>query len=401
MAGKVNEKVGFRVDQIQKEVKKETQDKFLPLVKTSDELLERYKDESPSLILHMYPTHFRFEQQDGVFLYNSPMKIILEYIRMETIPPDCVEIFRDTRTRFYEGCLIVQIRDHRQSTNENSHSNENKDTKVVNEHVIPSKSPPRSFSTINVTEKVYYTVLKPSSETIWAEMCLFSESTGGKFNDEMAIEFESQILIATTPVLYLQPATNPMVMRRIFSELCELVPPIMKKRKQSPAEKIDEMKKAEEQLMLIMDEKQGKSFQPSFTRLAFIEKFRNKRSRTYRNFNFSRIYQRQNPQISVPNVLNNDPSMQKLHQRNTVVSSVANPASIKPMLKVQPTNIYTKEQQNMLRAQKTMLQIRTMQLKQSGMPIHQINEIIQQQAAQMGINIQEMSLPTKGIHVQL
>ncbi|QSL64106.1 hypothetical protein MERGE_000261 [Pneumocystis wakefieldiae] len=108
---------------------------------------------------------------------------------MEIIPPDCVEIFRDTRTR----CLIVQIRDHRQNT-ENSHSSENRDTKVVNEHVIPSKSPPKSFSTINVTEKVYYTVLKPSSETIWAEMCLFSESTGGKFNDEMAIEFESQIL---------------------------------------------------------------------------------------------------------------------------------------------------------------------------------------------------------------
>ncbi|QSL64107.1 hypothetical protein MERGE_000262 [Pneumocystis wakefieldiae] len=193
-----------------------------------------------------------------------------------------------------------------------------------------------------------------------------------------------------------------MVMRRIFTELCELIPPIMKKRKQSPAKKIDEMKKAEEeQLMLIMDEKQGKSFQPSFTRLAFIEKFRNKRSRTCRNFNIPQVYQRQNPQVSVPNALNNNPSMQKVHQRNAALSSIANPASIKPMLKVQPPNIYTKEQQNILRAQKTMLQIRTMQLKQSGMPIHQINEIIQQQAAQMGINIQEMSQPTKGIHVQL
>ncbi|KTW30664.1 hypothetical protein T552_00379 [Pneumocystis carinii B80] len=402
MTGKINEKAGFRADQIQKEVKKEAQDKFLPLVRSSDELLERYKDESPSLILHMYPTHFRFEQQDGVFLYNSPMKIILECIRMETIPPECVEIFRDIRTRFYEGCLIVQIRDHRQSADENSNQNGNKDTKVVNEHVIPSKSPPRSFSTINVTEKVYYTVLKPSSETIWAEMCLFSESTGGKFNDEMAIEFESQILIATTPVLYLQPATNPMVMTRIFSELCELIPPIMKKRKQSPTKKIDEAKKAEEeQLMLIMDEKQGKSFQPSFTRLAFIEKFRHKRSRAYRNFNLSQIYQKQNSQVSAPNVLNDDPSIQKLQQRNAVLSSVANPSTIKPMLKVRSANIYTKEQQNILRAQKTMLQIRTMQLKQSGMPIHQINEIIQQQAAQMGINIQEMFPPTKGIHTQL
>ncbi|CCJ31479.1 unnamed protein product, partial [Pneumocystis jirovecii] len=66
-----------------------------------------------------------------------------------------------------------------------------------------------------------------------------------------------------------------------------------------------------------------------------------------------------------------------------------------PMLKNQPGNIYTKEQQEAIRAQKAMLQVRTMQLKQTGMPIHQINEIIRQQAAQMNLNIQEMPSHTE------
>ncbi|KAG5440228.1 hypothetical protein PCANB_001798 [Pneumocystis canis] len=368
----------FHEDQLELNVKKERQEEFFPLVRTSDELLERYKNETPSLVLHMYPTHFRFEQQDGVFLYNSPMRIILEYIRMETIPPD--------------------LRDHRQSSNDDAHSNTNKNTQTVNEHVIPSKSPSRSFSAANVTEKVYYTVLKPSSETIWAEMCLFSESTGGKFNDDMSIEFESQILIATTPILYLQPAANPMVMSKIFSELYEPMLPVMKKRKQSP-KKMNEVKK-EEQFMLIMDEKQGKSFQPSFARLAFLEKFRHKRSRIYHHLNTSQIYQRQNSQAASFKIPENDLAMQKLQQRNPALLSYNNAVMMNPLLKTfQPGNVYTKKQQDLIRTQKAMLQIRTMQLKQAGVPIQQINEIIRQQAAQMGIVIQEMPMRAENINI--
>jgi hypothetical protein len=38
-------------------------------------ILAKYKDQVPSLIIHLHPTHFRFDQQDGVFSYNSPMKV--------------------------------------------------------------------------------------------------------------------------------------------------------------------------------------------------------------------------------------------------------------------------------------------------------------------------------------
>lgn len=83
-----------------------------------------------------------------------------------------------------------------------SHSSGKKTMRLINEHIIPSKSPSKGFPTVNTTEKVYRTVLKPSSETLWEEICIFSESVGGKFSNDMAIKFESQILVTNIHFSY-------------------------------------------------------------------------------------------------------------------------------------------------------------------------------------------------------
>jgi transcription factor SPT20 len=62
-------------------------------------------------MIHLHPTHFRFDQQEGSFSYKSPMKMVLEHIRSGTIPHDLIEYFTDVP--FYEGCMIVQIYDHK------------------------------------------------------------------------------------------------------------------------------------------------------------------------------------------------------------------------------------------------------------------------------------------------
>ncbi|KAI4181077.1 MAG: hypothetical protein L6R41_006830 [Letrouitia leprolyta] len=87
-----------------------------PHVKAPSYILKKYKNKPPSLILHLHPTHFRFDQQDGSFSYNSPMKIMLEHLRSQTVPHDIVEELNAASVRFYEGCLIVQVQDHRRST---------------------------------------------------------------------------------------------------------------------------------------------------------------------------------------------------------------------------------------------------------------------------------------------
>jgi transcription factor SPT20 len=72
-------------------------------VKTSDYILKKFRGHPPSLVLHLHPTHFRFQNQDGSFRYNSPMKVILEYIRARTVPHDMMEEFATAGVNFYEG----------------------------------------------------------------------------------------------------------------------------------------------------------------------------------------------------------------------------------------------------------------------------------------------------------
>jgi transcription factor SPT20 len=74
-------------------------------VKTTSYILKKYAKCPPSLIVHLHPTHFRFEQQDGSFPYNSEMKVIIEHIRAGTVPHDLIEELLRGDVRFFEGRL--------------------------------------------------------------------------------------------------------------------------------------------------------------------------------------------------------------------------------------------------------------------------------------------------------
>ncbi|KAL6864513.1 Spt20 family domain-containing protein [Trichoderma novae-zelandiae] len=84
-----------------------------PYVVTDAYVLKRHSGRPPSLIVHMHPTHFRFDGQDGMFQYKSPMKIFLEHVKSRTIPHDLLPYFVQGKVPFYDGCLIVQIHDHK------------------------------------------------------------------------------------------------------------------------------------------------------------------------------------------------------------------------------------------------------------------------------------------------
>lgn len=204
---------------------------------SSAEILERYEKTEPSLTLHFYKNHWKFENQDGVFLYNSPARQILEAIRNEQIPVDCLEVFRDVKVRYYEGCLIVRLVDHRED-------------------------PPT----------VMHTALRPSPESIWTEMLLYSEQTQGNFTDAKALQVESDILVATHPPLDLRPALHPEHSAWLLRDIKDRPLPRMKRKRQALHEDDEE-----ERLMYLYDERHGKEFAPDFKRLAFVEAHRKKR----------------------------------------------------------------------------------------------------------------------------
>ncbi|KAF4631605.1 hypothetical protein G7Y89_g6523 [Cudoniella acicularis] len=81
------------------------------IFKSDEYILKRYRNSRPSLIVHLHPTHFRFDQQEGSFSYKSPMRILIEHLKQRTVPHDLVEFMPDVP--FYEGCMIVQIHNHK------------------------------------------------------------------------------------------------------------------------------------------------------------------------------------------------------------------------------------------------------------------------------------------------
>ncbi|OQD82245.1 hypothetical protein PENANT_c022G02968 [Penicillium antarcticum] len=117
-----------------------------PYVKTTSYILKKYSKSPPSLIVHLHPTHFRFEQQDGSFPYNSEMKVIIEHIRAGTVPHDLIEELLRGGVQFYEGCLIVRVVDHKsvsaqaRKTSASSTTENNTPFSLhnYNEHVTPS-----------------------------------------------------------------------------------------------------------------------------------------------------------------------------------------------------------------------------------------------------------------------
>jgi len=75
--------------------------------------LKKYRGNPPSLIIHMHPTHFRFDKQEGSFSYKSPMRIMIDHLKLRTIPHDLSDFFAVSNVPFYEGCMIVQVYDHK------------------------------------------------------------------------------------------------------------------------------------------------------------------------------------------------------------------------------------------------------------------------------------------------
>ena len=72
-------------------------------VRTTAYMLRKFRGVTPSLVVHLHPSYFRFDQQDGSFGYNSPMKMFLDHVRASTIPHDMLEELIGLNVRFYDG----------------------------------------------------------------------------------------------------------------------------------------------------------------------------------------------------------------------------------------------------------------------------------------------------------
>ena len=208
--------------------------------RTTRQILRRHRKDQPSLILHLHNNHFRFERQNGMFVFDSPVKAFLGYIRDQKVPADLIDVLTEAGVQFFEGCLLVDVHDHRSHgiasesvlgpRELSSLSARSGRDGIAHEGGLASSlfylqeggrygarrllgatgsSDPRTGGLGGV--EVYRIVLHPTSETLWADIKMLDDMAGGMWSDQEALEVEAKILALTAPPLCLTP--DPQVTR--------------------------------------------------------------------------------------------------------------------------------------------------------------------------------------------
>ncbi|BGP39914.1 Transcription factor spt20 [Rhodotorula kratochvilovae] len=255
------------------------------------QVLKRHRRAPPSLVIHLYPTHFRFEHQHGNFSYDSPMKCFLEAVREQKLPTDLLDVLDDAGVVYYDGCLIVEVHDHRQSPSAASTSRAS-----LSSSFSLSLSQARETPATSKAE-VYRIVLAPNPATLWTDLGIMSrrieeeaQAEGREdvvgWTEEEALEIEAVVLNRTMPPLCLSPSLQTSRIANSMLRATTLRPP-KRKRFCSTGECDDgddgeEGQKREreehEKLMKVGDEGVPRTRGPAFSRLAFIQAYRERQA---------------------------------------------------------------------------------------------------------------------------
>lgn len=214
-----------------------------PFATTSQEILKKYAKYPASLSFHIYESHYRFNNtpDSNIIPKNSPMiKDFLEHVVKEEIPIEMSELLKDFSIRSYDGCLILQIYDHRNlvasnqqllpekpsstSGSSNGTTLTNGDTASSPSLSSPSAPAPSAASTGSKPEtkdnkpetapviqkpKTYRTLLKPTQLSIYYDLLYHTDSALTKFSDPLALQMESEIVNLTNRKLDLSLPLNP------------------------------------------------------------------------------------------------------------------------------------------------------------------------------------------------
>ncbi|KAG9686819.1 hypothetical protein KCU69_g10750, partial [Aureobasidium melanogenum] len=247
-----------------------------PHVRSSEHILRKFRGSPPSLTIHLHATFFRFDQQDGSFPYDSPMKFILQHLRKQTVPHEMVQDLLENGVAFYDGCLIVNIVNHKSSvaktTTPGNLSVTSADHNVpfsmhnYHDHITPSpfgpyskkssersslsnKSRSESIKQQDGSKEQTHTgprtstiVLHPTDLSRHHELMHLanqSNKTAMAIDEKDYYQFEANMLVSSEPPLLLEPAKSPeeaeMALKILQHPLHSEPPPSPRSRKRTHA----------------------------------------------------------------------------------------------------------------------------------------------------------------------
>lgn len=83
--------------------------------RAAGDVLTAYSHELPSITIHLNDGSFRFGRQPGIFTFDSPAAAFLDCIRAQRVPVGLLDVFSEANVPFRDGCLVVEIHDHRRA----------------------------------------------------------------------------------------------------------------------------------------------------------------------------------------------------------------------------------------------------------------------------------------------
>ncbi|KAJ2691945.1 Transcription factor spt20, partial [Coemansia spiralis] len=284
------------------------------------DLLGRYEAERPSLTIHLFDSHFRFEGQEGVFLYNGPMRFFFDALNEGKIPVDLVDVLALVNCRYFDGCLIVEVCDHRRPVQElqskRQHASDlltwpevgDAQTAALKRYAVApagpdqppsllpelaSRAPGGAAATAAAANagalierpanadsvKTYKKVMRPTPETVHLDLLLAAERSRAKLSQEDVMAMEGMVLLAVEQPLDLEPdfQVSRLSNATRYVEYGHLLP--RQRRKYNSAEIEAERAEREEKMKLLtlMDDRSSRDFQPSFTRVSQVNEWRQKK----------------------------------------------------------------------------------------------------------------------------
>ncbi|KAI5969154.1 SPT20 [Candida margitis] len=168
---------------------------------TSEEILRKYTKYPASLSLHIFDNHYRFNnsQDSQIIPKTSPMiKTFMSHVLKEEIPVELSELLKDFSIKSYDGCLILQVYDHRNMIK----------TSTYRANASPSKDAKQSPAIVS-KPRTYRILLKPTPLSLYYDLLYHTDSALTKFTDTLSLQMESEILALTNRELDLSVKVNP------------------------------------------------------------------------------------------------------------------------------------------------------------------------------------------------
>lgn len=178
---------------------------------TSTEILRKYAKFPASLSFHIYDTHYRFNntQDSSIIPKSSPMaKSFLRHIINEEIPTEMTELLKDFAIRFFDGCIILQVYDHRNMIPSNPEDNAETKTKEANSASTTAINGEKEQQAAR-KPKTYRTLLRPTAQSLYYDLLYHTDPTPTKFTDQLSLQMEAEILTLTNRKLDLTVPLNP------------------------------------------------------------------------------------------------------------------------------------------------------------------------------------------------